>query len=345
MLSSGAGLLHVLCVCVAIWAKTVKANSVPVGHILAERQTSYAGYMFAYFTGDGSSTGERIYLAVSKSNDPLQWQTVKGGSSILTSNVGTGGVRDPTIIRSQDGNKFWIIATDLKIYGNRDWDKAQRQGSRSIVIWESTDLVNWGSPRLVQVSPDTAGNTWAPEAIWDSSISAYRVFWASKVYAENDPRHTASTYQKILCTTTTDFKNFTTPQIYIDKGYAVIDTTIVQDESTFYRFSKDERDGQKFVFQETSNNFLTGWSTVATNIGKGTILRGEGPTVVRSTTNPGRWYLFLDEYDGKGYVPFQTDSISNGSFSIASGYALPTSPRHGSIIPITDSEMARLKAM
>lgn len=134
-----------------------------------------------------------------------------------------------------------------------------RTGSRSIAIWESTDLVNWGTERLVQVSPATAGNTWAPEAIWNPATSSYFVFWASKIYAASDTGHTGASNQRILYSTTTDFKTFTAAQTYrealdspssetglishltVDTGYSVIDTTIVQDGSTFYRFTKDER--------------------------------------------------------------------------------------------------------
>lgn len=49
------------------------------------------------------------------------------------------------------------------------WDAAQRKGSLSIYIWESTDLINWGSERLVKVENDQAGMVWAPDAIWDAS--------------------------------------------------------------------------------------------------------------------------------------------------------------------------------
>lgn len=49
------------------------------------------------------------------------------------------------------------------------WDASQRKGSLSIYIWESTDLINWGSERLVKVENDLAGMVWAPDAIWDTS--------------------------------------------------------------------------------------------------------------------------------------------------------------------------------
>ncbi|KAF8609364.1 endo-1,4-beta-xylanase [Ceratobasidium sp. AG-I] len=320
-------------------ALTASAIAAPA---LEARQTSYAGYMFAYFTGEGYSNGETISFAVSNGNNALNWTEVYGGNPYLTSTVGTKGVRDPSIIRAHDGSKFWLIATDLKMYGGGSWDAAVRTGSRSIVIWESTDLKNWGTPRLVQVSPATAGNTWAPEAIWDPAQNAYMVFWASSLYAANDTAHTGSSYHRILRATTTDFKTFSTPQVYIDYGWSVIDTTITYDSSTstYYRFNKDERANSastpngKFPFEEKSSSILGSWSSVAAGIGKGTISRGEGPTVFKSNTVANKWYMFIDEFGGRGYVPFETTNIAAGSWAISSSYSLPSRPRHGSVIPM-----------
>lgn len=47
--------------------------------------------------------------------------------------------------------------------------------SRSIMVWESTDLVNWGEGRLVKVAPPEAGNTRAPEAVWDPEQEVHLV--------------------------------------------------------------------------------------------------------------------------------------------------------------------------
>jgi sucrose-6-phosphate hydrolase SacC (GH32 family) len=221
------------------------------------------------------------------------------------STVGTKGVRDPTIIRAHDGSKFWIIATDLKMHGsNGGWDAAGRTGSRSIVIWESTNLSNWNGPRLVQVSPPTAGNTWAPEAFYDIKKEMYMVFWASALYAPSDVQHKNQSYYRIMRAMTKDFIQFTPAEVWIDTGYSVIDTTIVFDEKNgkFHRFSKDERaktpDG-KFIFQEWSLSLDGPWKSVKAGIGKGSISRGEGPTVVKSNTVPDKWHMFIDEFGGK----------------------------------------------
>lgn len=70
------------------------------------------------------------------------------------------------------------ISTIIAVFVG-DWNQAQRYGSKSIVAWDSDDLVNWGEQRLVRVSSDQAGNTWAPEALWDDELGAFVVYWAS----------------------------------------------------------------------------------------------------------------------------------------------------------------------
>lgn len=111
-------------------------------------------------------------MAVSNNNNPSSWTRVNGGRPVLVSNVGTTGVRDPSIIRSQDGSgKTWIIATDLWVHP-RGWDVGDdytSNGSHSIVVWETSDMRNWSGPFLRTVSPSNAGMTWAPDAIWDPS--------------------------------------------------------------------------------------------------------------------------------------------------------------------------------
>lgn len=202
----------------------------------------YGGYLFFYFTGEGTATGEQIYLAASRGNDPLRFDELNDRAPVLTSTLGDRGVRDPFIIRSPRGDRYYLIATDLRIHGNGDWDAAQRRGSKHIEVWESTDLVHWSAQRHVRVSPDTAGNTWAPEAYWDRTINAYVVFWASKLYAANDPDHTGDSYNRMLYATTTDFRTFSTPKVWLDPGYSVIDSTVVEQDGWYYRFTKDERE-------------------------------------------------------------------------------------------------------
>jgi hypothetical protein len=304
------------------------------------------GYLFSYFTGEGTANGEQIYNAVSKADDPLSYREVNNASPVLTSTMGTTGLRDPFIIRSPEGDKFYQIATDLKIYGNGDWDASQRHGSLSIMVWDSTDLVHWTNQRLVKVSPDNAGNTWAPEAFYDPSIGAYVVFWASKLYADDDPNHTGSVYNKMLYATTRDFYTFSEPKVWVDPGNSVIDSTMIQNNGTYYRFTKDERDTNakcaKFIFEEKSTEIRsTSYEPVKDCIGYGDISAGEGPLIFKSNTEE-RWYLFIDEYGGAGYTPFTSTDLDSGVWTKVQSYSLPSSPRHGTVLPITQAEYDRL---
>ena len=61
-------------------------------------------------------------------------------------------------------------------------------------------------------------------------------------------------------------------------------------------------------------------------------------------TPPARpYYLFVDEYGGRGYIPLGTDDLENPDWQVASDYDLPASPRHGTVIPVTAAELAALR--
>ncbi len=126
-----------------------------------------------------------IFAHLSNGNNPLSYTALNGDNAILVPSVGTGGVRDPYLVSRPDNSKHWIIATDLDI-DSTNWDAATRRGSRGIIVWESTDLVNWTGERLVQVMPSTAGMVWAPEAIWDYEQQQFLVVWSSRLYSSLD---------------------------------------------------------------------------------------------------------------------------------------------------------------
>ena len=314
---------------------------------------AYEGYAFAYFTGS-TKAGEQIYLAASNGNNALQWTELNAGKPILTSTKGTKGLRDPFLIRSQEGNKFFLLATDLSIGSGTSWSDAVKWGSRYLEVWESTDLINWSEQRHVLVSPAEAGNTWAPEAYYDTTLGQYVVFWASSLYAASDTQRTGATYHRMLYATTSDFKTFSTTKVWQDAGMSRIDSTVIKAGSIYHRFSKDEGAGGtgcSDIIQETSTTLtasLSSWKVIDSCIGKkaGTSAV-EGPTAFKS--NPGdvngdKWYLFVDEYTNRGYIPLATTDINAPNWKVPSSFSLPKSPRHGTVLPITAAELAALKA-
>jgi len=318
----------------------------------------YKGYAFSYFTGN-SVQGENIYFAASRGNNALRWDELNDGQPKLTSTMGEMGLRDPFLIRSPEGDKFFLIATDLSIGRNGDWGRAQRTGSRYLEVWESTDLVTWGQQRHVLVSPPTAGNTWAPEAYWDETLRQYVVFWASPVFAESDPNHTGGgSYQKMMYATTRDFVTFSEPKIWQDRGASRIDSTVIKENGTYYRFTKDEGGGAtncSDIIQEKSSSLtavdLPGdskWAFQTGCIGKNAGTSAvEGPSIFKANegdTSGSRYYLFVDEYGGRGYIPLGSDSLDSPSWKVPAAYNLPRSPRHGTVIPVTQAELDRLRA-
>jgi len=138
------------------------------------------GYLMVHFVEDPDGYAERIYLSLSRGEDPTRWRRLNDGAPILTSSLGTTGVRDPHLVRSPEGDRFYLIATDLRVFGGDDagWHTWSHHGSRSILVWATADLVTWSPARLVEVAPGTAGMAWAPESVYDAGRGEYVVFWS-----------------------------------------------------------------------------------------------------------------------------------------------------------------------
>jgi beta-xylosidase len=313
----------------------------------------FEGYAFAYFTNNTLS-GEKIYLAASEGNDALDWKELNSGQPILRSMEGSKGLRDPFVIRSPEGDRFFLLATDLSIGSGTSWTEAVREGSLYLEIWESTDLKEWSQQRHVKVSPSEAGNTWAPEAYYDADLGSYVVFWASSLYADGDTDRNGTTYHRMLYATTRDFVNFSGSEVWQDAGMSRIDSTVIQEGDIFYRFTKDEGgtgSGCSDIIEERSKSLLAplqNWTQVASCIGKSAgTANVEGPTVFKANkgdVHGEKFYLFVDEYTGRGYIPLETEDIANPDWQVSSSYKLPTSPRHGTVIPVTARELAVLNA-
>lgn len=308
--------------------------------ILRAAPASLGGYLFVTFHGQETPMDEQIYFALSK--DGRNWTALNDTKPVLVSELGEKGVRDPYLLRSHDKKKFYLIATDLSWALDRSVSRSIRAGSRSIMIWESTDLVHWSEPRLVKVAPNDAGCAWAPEAVYDVENGDYMVFWASTTRGDNFAKH------RIWAARTKDFKTFGEPFIYIEKPETIIDTTIIHDGRSYHRFTKDEK--FKALTLETSPKLTGPWTDVpAFSLAH---LRGyEGPACYivdpASSGKPATWCLILDHYAarGAGYEPFVTHDLASGKFTPGEGFTFPFKFRHGSVLPVTKAEYQRLQAV
>ena len=339
---SFTGMPGVYTVSAYLWKDMEPMHEVVSKKVKVEENVQEMGaYLFAHFVGtEKSEAEEQIYFSVSE--DGQSWTTLNGKAPVLTSTVGEKGVRDPYILRGEDG-KFFVIATDLSIYNRRDdsnrWGTCQTSGSKSIVIWESTDLVNWSEARLVEVADKNAGCTWAPEAVYDVDKDMYMVFWASKVSDDNYAT------QRMYRSYTKDFVTFTEPEIYIDGGnISNIDTTITRHNGVYYRFTKNE--SKSSVTMMASTSLDKGWKEVESYTINGTagntVTGYEGPTIYK-TNGKEQWTLLLDYYSkSQGYKPFVTSDITKGEFTSASDFSMDDKYRHGTVMPITKAEYDRL---
>ncbi|NMO97327.1 glycoside hydrolase family 43 protein [Paenibacillus lemnae] len=304
-----------------------------------QQKPKYAGYLFAHFKGEEYEDGEQVYFALSQGNDPLNWQTLHGGKPVLVSDLGEKGIRDPYIVRSPDGGRFYMVATDLRIYGNGDWERAVTSGSRSIMVWESQNLIDWSGPDMVEIAPSGAGCAWAPEVFYDEETQDYKVFWASMMNTGLQDED-SSRYHRMMYVSTKDFRTFSEPEVYMDYGYSVIDTTMIQEKGGIYRFSKAEH--VKHVIQEKGMSFHdSNFKMLNDHVETPFMARGEGPIIFKSNTEE-KWILFIDEYGLRGYIPLETDDLDSGSWRLPEQYSLPGTLRHGSVIPVTTEEYDRL---
>lgn len=320
-------------------------------------------YLFVYFTAD-TVEGEKLRFAVSDGNNALQWRPLNDARPILESTMGTRGLRDPFILRSPEGDRFFLLATDLSA-GTTGWDGATVHGSRYLEIWESTDLIHWGEQRHVRVSADAAGMTWAPEAHYDPGIDAYVVYWTSTLFRDAAHKQGDGNGPQILISTTRDFRHFTTPRPWVkaadlpflvkDKG--MIDATVLKDGDYYYRFTKvSEISGcpSSDIMGQRSRSLRAttesgAWTVIDRCIGRraGTP-EVEGPSVFAA--NPGdtsgfRYYLWVDNYGGIGYIPLATNSLTPPiKWTYPKDFRLPKSPRHGSVLSITAKERDALIA-
>ncbi|KAL0570714.1 hypothetical protein V5O48_011248 [Marasmius crinis-equi] len=315
------------------------AATVPL-EILPKRQAdpSKVGYLAAYWKTSESG----IFFALSDNANPLAFTEINGGSPIFVPTVGQKVARDISIISPEgDASKYYIVATDLNIDSYPSWEAASANGSKAIMIWDSTDLVTWSNERLITVEDETAGMAWAPDAIWDAAAGQYMVHWAAQLYAEDDTSHSngAVTTALMRYAHTSDFQTFTAPTTYFEvpDDSGVIDLAFLKISDTSYaRFYKTG-----VIVSEVGNDGLFGdFEPVG-----GTIPNFEGPYAFWDNTNDDQAFLIADRLGGAagigGYGPADPTTgmwVEDTSVDISF-------MRHGSVVAVTQEQYDALSAL
>jgi hypothetical protein len=281
--------------------------------------------MFCYFKG---SSKDGLHLAYSM--DGYKWKALKNDSAVLKPSVAKDSLmRDPCITRGNDGlfHMVWTVS----------WN------DRGIGYANSKDLVNWSEQKYIPLMAheDSARNCWAPEVIYDKKKKQYLLYWATPIagkykmdtLVENGYNH------RIYYSYTKNFEKFSKPQILYDKGFNVIDASIVPDGKKYVLFLKDETriPPQKNIKIATSKKLYKNYT------GPSAAITGnywaEGPTALKIGDT---WLVYFDKYRDHVYGAVQSTHLTNWK-EVSDKIILPKGIRHGTIFSITRTEFEALK--
>ena len=272
--------------------------------------------LFVYFK-EPANMG--IFFAAS--NDGLHWQPLNAGKPWLPIEHAGELMRDPFLTRGPD-QEFHLV-----------WTWAWRGASLGYA--HSPDLVHWSEQQEIPIMTNVPGaeNTWAPEMYWDAAKSQWMIIWSSRVppYAGN----------RIYRAWTSDFKNFTRPELFWDPGYPVIDATILQTRGRYYMVFKDETvepvhrwlkiaeaDRLEGPYRNPSEPFTESWS--------------EGPSAVEVGN---QYIVYYDHYrDPKRYEAVRSADLKHWT-AINDEIQFPEASKHGSFLKITGAERDRLAGL
>lgn len=292
-------------------------------------------FLFTYFTGNAPEE-EQICYALSE--DGYDYTLLNQGLPVIKSDTiaYTQCVRDPHILRGEDGKTFYMVVTDMK--SSLGW-----ASNRGLVLMKSTDLIHWthsaiNFPTKYPKQWKNVTRVWAPETIYDHKAGKYMVFYS---LLTNDGK---CNYDKIFYSYVND--DFTDlegePKWLFDAGNATIDGDIVYNEKDqmYHLFYKQE--SGRGIFQAVAKNLTDKWQMLDGHVEQ-TNEAVEGVGVCKSLDG-NSWVVMYDCY-GSGHYQFcksedlktftkVKDTKTRGKFT----------PRHGTIMPITQAEKDRLLA-
>lgn len=293
-------------------------------------EKDYVGYLFTYFTGNHISE-EAIHFAVSL--DGYNYWALNNNKPVIDSKTisSTGGVRDPHILRCEDGKTFYMVVTDM-VSGN-GWDS-----NRAMVLLKSTDLVNW-SHSVVNMQKrytrqEKLKRVWAPQTIFDPEAGKYMIYWSMQYGDGPDIIYYAYANKDF-----TDLEGEPKPLFLPQNKLSCIDGDIVYKDGVYHLFYKTEGHGNGIKVATTRSLTSGKWE--------------EEPDYKQQTDQPvegagtfkligqDTYILMYDVYTAGKYQFTETTDLKNFKV-IDSEVNMNFHPRHGTIIPITRAEMKRI---
>ena len=293
-----------------------------------------SAYLFSYFTGNGTGE-EAIRFAISL--DGYKYRALNNNEPVLNSKEisKSGGVRDPHILRGEDGKTLYMVATDLYV-PEMGWK------NYAMILMKSSDLINWETSvvNIPETFPDEFGDierVWAPQTIYDEATGKYMVYFSMKKKG-NYPDIIYYAYAN------KDFTGLeTAPKqlLFNPTNNACIDGDIIKKDNKYYLFHKSES-GDPGIKLAVSDKLTEGYIYPDLDRVDKETARVEGSGVFK-LNNSNEWILMYDVY-GSGRYQF-TKSTDLKHFEIIDNeISMNFHPRHGTVLPITENELKRLLA-
>ncbi len=296
----------------------------------------YVAYLFTYFTGNAPQE-EQIHYALS--TDGWNYTPMNGGRPVIASDTIAlkKAVRDPHILRGEDGY-FYQVVTDMA--SSQGW-----ASNRGMVLLRSKNLINWEHhtihfpERFKGTKFANVTRVWAPQTIFDKEAGKYMVYFSILTDDGTVP------YDKVFYAyANADFSDFEgEPQEMFDVKSAAIDTDIVQDDNGLYHIFYKTEGGSKGIRKFTARSLTNSKEWVLqdgycqdTNKaveGSGVFRLFDGTWVLMYDCYMNGHYQFCKSTDLKTFKQVQ-DTKTSGAFT----------PRHGTVIAITQNELDLLKA-
>lgn len=290
-------------------------------------EKDYVAYLFTYFTGNHMNE-EAVHYAVSM--DGYSYWTLNDNKPIIDSKVisSTGGVRDPHILRCEDGKSFYMVVTDM--VSDNGWDS-----NRGMVLLKSTDLVNW-SHSIINMQKRYSGQeklkrVWAPQTVYDPEVKKYMVYWSMKYGDGADIIYYAYANDEF-----TDLIGEPKPLFLPENGRSCIDGDIVYKDGIFHLFYKTEGHGNG-IKVATTHSLTSGKWKEEPDYKQQTTDAVEGAGTFK-LINQDKYVLIYDVYMKGKYQFTETTDLKNFKV-IDNDIKMNFHPRHGTIIPITHNEL------
>lgn len=289
----------------------------------------YSAYLFTYFTGN-TKAEEQIRFALS--NDGYTFRALNGNQPVIESAAisETGGVRDPHILRGVDGKTFYMVVTDM--VSALGWNS-----NRAMVLLKSDDLINWTSS-VVNIQKRFAGQdsllrVWAPQTIYDPVARKYMIYWSMKYGKGAD-----IIYYAYANAAFTDLETEPKQLFFSPTNGSCIDGDIVLKDGKYHLFFKTEGEGAGIKI------------AVSDKLTEGYVLQDK---YVQQTKDPVEGAGVFKLNNGDGYI-LMYDVYTKGKYQFTKTKDLKTftvidqevnmnfHPRHGTVLPVTTTEAARL---